>query len=81
MKPTPEGSYYEVKHPRIKSILKKIGRRIRKMLPSDLQFTLFIFSKTPNSMFYLSSLERDSGLDTIEEWVIKEKNKRRGGLS
>ena len=73
--------YFEIKDSRLKAILQKMARKIRKMLPEDLQFTLFIFSDNPKSMFYISSIERDSGLDVIEEWVLKEKNKRRGGMN
>lgn len=76
-----QGNYFEVKDPRITQIMRKIARRIRRMLPRDLHFTLFIFSDFPKSMFYISSLERNSGVDTIEEWVMKEKNRQRGGMN
>ena len=74
-------SYYEIKNPYLKSILLKMTRRIRKMLPDHLQFTLFIFSDDPKSMFYASSIERDSGLSVIKEWVMKEEQKQRGGFN
>ena len=73
--------YFEVDDPRVKRILRKMGRKIRQMLPKDLHFTVFIFSNDPKSMFYLSSLDRDSGLDVIEEWVLKEKAKQAGRMN
>lgn len=73
--------YFEVQDSRLKAILDKMGRKIRRMLPDNLQFTVFIFSDDPRAAFYISSVERNSGVDFIEEWVHKEKARQQGRMN
>ncbi len=71
---------YEVDHPEHKATLRRLGRLLKKSLPNEsMNFTLFLFTENPNTLFYLSSVERSSGLAAIKEWVARQESTGEGG--
>lgn len=65
---------FEVDDPRMKKELRKLAKHLKEMLPEEVNFTLFLFP--PDAVFYISTVERDSGIAAIEEWIRKEKAKK-----
>jgi hypothetical protein len=65
---------FEVRNEEVEAKLKEIGRGIKESMPAGFGFTLMIFSYeggAKGSLFYLSSAERDSMIETMREFIRK----------
>ena len=60
---------YKIRSSEHEEALKKAGELLKEALPEGMQFTLFLFSDNPQGTFYVSTVERDSGVGAILEWV------------
>lgn len=68
---------YEVDNPEAKKHLREIAGVIAKAMPDKWNFTLFLFP--PDALFYISSADRDSGIEVIKEWIAKQEKEAGGG--
>lgn len=74
---TNQNQKYEVRNPQVESILKKIADRIKAFLPKGWGFTLFLFSYgEEGSTFYISTAQRESMIQLLEEFLAREKLKK-----
>lgn len=62
---------YEVRNPEVEEVLRRLGREIKADMPKGFGFALLIFSYEPESMFYISSAERDSMIAAMREFIAK----------
>lgn len=70
---TPRDERHELKDPEKIKVLNDLAARINKLLPEGFGFTLFMFSYGPDGeLYYISSAERATMVETIEEWLRKQ---------
>ena len=66
-----------VRNPEVEKQLKEWGRKVKDSLPENYGFMLMIFSYGEGGdLFYMSSAERESVLETMEEFIKKERSKK-----
>lgn len=74
----PDGHGYNVRNQEIETLLRKLGRRIKDMMPPGWGFTLMIFNfgspenTTGAGMFYISSAQRDDMIRAMREFITRE---------
>lgn len=68
-------SNFKVHNPEIEEHIRKVGRLIKDSMPDGWGFTVLMFdlNTTKGSMFYLSSAERKSMIEAMEEFIAKNK--------
>ena len=65
---------YEVENDSIKAVLYAIGNTLKNLMPPGWGFALFIVETgDKGSTFYLSSLERETFLTSLEEFIKRER--------
>lgn len=84
MTPTPDerrDDRYEIENKEIQSLLRDVAKRIGADMPDGWGFTLFLFSydaPPDNSLFYISSANREDMRKAIQEWLAMEEERHRG---
>lgn len=74
----PEGDYL-VRNPEVEAKLKEYGRKFQSELPEGYGFMLMIFKYGEGGdLFYMSSAERDDVLNTMQEFINREREKSHG---
>lgn len=70
---------FEVKNDEIATILRTLGRSIKSILPKGWGFSLLIFNYTDqntdeNSLFYISSANRQDVIKAMKEFIERNEN-------
>jgi hypothetical protein len=64
---------YEVENPEIEQLLRGLARTLKGKMPPGWGFSLFICSfGGGGSSFYISSMERQSFLESLQEFMVRE---------
>ena len=72
-----------VRDPEIENLMRRLGRRIKSMMPIGWGFTLLIFSFGKSGLpgegehgatFYISSAERESMIEAMKEFIKRHEN-------
>lgn len=63
---------FEVRDEHAEEMLRVIGERLREACPPGFGFALLVFTMPgAGSMFYMSNAERESMIQTMEEFIAK----------
>lgn len=59
-----------VEDPKAEEALKKVGRKIKEMMPEGYGFSLLVFAfNKEGGMFYMSSAERSTMIEAMKEFI------------
>jgi hypothetical protein len=67
-----EAKGFEVQDPEIEKLMRDLGRSLKKDMPLGWGFTLLIFSYDGEGFFYISSAERASMMEALQEMMLRE---------
>jgi hypothetical protein len=63
---------YEIANQEIQTLLRKLAERLGADMPKGWGFTLLLFEYDPgNSLFYISSAQREHMIRTMAEFIAK----------
>lgn len=65
--------HYEIRHPEIELLIRRLGQHVHAALPEGWGFTLLLFEYGQHGqLFYISSAQRADVCGVMRQWLQKE---------